>query len=139
MHTSKNQNPIPPKPPDLNAIDTLMEIDSTPSSFKERLMANESFTQPMLDQIPMDTNTTLENEVIQTTESPNNTYTVQFSKEDKKIIYHPWRFSLIIKLQGKRILHDVLKKKIIDLWRPSEALPLIDLGEDYYIVRFNKE
>lgn len=27
----------------------------------------------------------------------------------------------------------------MDLWKPSESFPLIDLGEDYYIVRFNKE
>ncbi|XP_019253786.1 PREDICTED: uncharacterized protein LOC109232468 [Nicotiana attenuata] len=68
-----------------------------------------------------------------------NNNTVQITGEDKQRIYYPWRFSLIIKLQEKKILHQVLKRKITDLWKPSEAFPLIDLGEGYYTVKFNKE
>lgn len=64
---------------------------------------------------------------------------VPISGEDKQHIYYPWRFSVIIKLQEKKILHQVLKRKITDLWKPSEVFPLIDLGEGYYTVKFNKE
>lgn len=63
-----------------------------------------------------------------------NNNKVQVSGEDKQQIYYPWRFSLIIKLQEKKkILRQVLKRK------PSEAFPLVDLGEGYYTVKFNKE
>lgn len=108
MYPNTIQNPIPPKLPDINAKQTLMETDS--SSFKEKLMADESFQSPLPHQIPMDTNLTPDNEEIQVQDPHNNTYVVPITKEDKIRIYHPWRFSLIIKLQGKIILHNVLKK-----------------------------
>lgn len=39
----------------------------------------------------------------------------------------------------KKLAHDYLKKKLISLWKPIEDLILIDLGHDYYIVKFLKE
>lgn len=54
-------------------------------------------------------------------------------------IYQPWRYSVIIKLQGRRILHNYLKQKITRLWKPTENFPLIDLCNDYYTVKFQKE
>lgn len=58
---------------------------------------------------------------------------------NRQRIYEPWKYTVIIKLMGKRLVHHYLKKKIQDLWRPTENLSLIDLGEDYYIVKFAKE
>lgn len=54
-------------------------------------------------------------------------------------ICQPWKFLLIIKLMGKRILHLYLKRKIQELWKPTENFALMDLGADYFIVKFNKE
>lgn len=45
--------------------------------------------------------------------SPLNT--IELSDEDKQCMYHIWRFSLIIKLLGKRISHQYLKAKIQQL------------------------
>lgn len=42
----------------------------------------------------------------------------------------PWRFSVIINLQGKKILHQILKRKLNEIWKSSEPFPLIDLSED---------
>lgn len=64
--------------------------------------------------------------------------TIPIFLEDKQRIYLPWRFSLIIKLQGKRILHQLLKRKIQELWKINEN-PLIDLGNDYFTVKLQKE
>lgn len=64
---------------------------------------------------------------------------VSFSADDLQGIYHPWRYSLIIKLLGKRIQHQYLKRKVQDIWKITESFPLIDLGADYYIVKFNSE
>lgn len=41
--------------------------------------------------------------------------------------------------QGKRILHQLLKQKIQDLWRINENFPLIYLGNDYFTVKLQKE
>lgn len=60
-----------------------------------------------------------------------NPITVHISQEDKLRIYELWKFSLIIKLQGKRTLHHILKRKVHDLWKLQENFPLIDLGNDY--------
>lgn len=64
---------------------------------------------------------------------------VTITKEDKQRIYHPWKYSLIIKLHEKRILHQILKQKIQELWKIKENFPLIDLGNDYYIVKLQNE
>ncbi|XP_019257717.1 PREDICTED: uncharacterized protein LOC109235928 [Nicotiana attenuata] len=63
---------------------------------------------------------------------------ITLTDEEKQRIYEPWKFSLIVKLFGKRILHHYLEKKIQELWRPTKNFPLIDLGDDYYIVKFTK-
>lgn len=142
MFQYPNQNTISPKPPDINSQQALMEAET--SSFKDKLMAyehkdNKSILFPLPHQIPVEINITTDNNEIQSEIPHSNTYTVPVTTEDKQKIYYPWRFSLIIKVQGKRILHKVLKRKLIELWKPSQSFPLIDLGEDYYIVRFNKE
>ncbi|XP_075110427.1 uncharacterized protein LOC142181308 [Nicotiana tabacum] len=61
------------------------------------------------------------------------------SEDDKQRIYNPWKYSLIIKLMGKRIVHHYLKRKTQELWKVDENYPLIDLGEDYYTVKLMKE
>lgn len=40
------------------------------------------------------------------------TKAISLTKEDKQRIYEPWKFSIIVKLFGKRIMHHYLKKKI---------------------------
>lgn len=59
--------------------------------------------------------------------------------EDRQRIYYPRKYSLIIKLQGRRIPHQILKQKIQALWKIGDHIPLIDLGNDYYIVKLQKE
>ncbi|KAK6782534.1 hypothetical protein RDI58_020330 [Solanum bulbocastanum] len=59
--------------------------------------------------------------------------------EERKRIYQPWTYSITIKIFGKRINHQYLKRKLANLWRVSEDIELIDLGHDYYIVKFYKE
>nr|XP_016457641.1 PREDICTED: uncharacterized protein LOC107781456 [Nicotiana tabacum] len=84
----------------------------------------------------IDTN---EEEDEKASEDPEGEFKVPVSGKDKLRIYYPWRFSIIIKLLGKKILHQVLKCKLIDLWKPTKAFSLINVGEQYYIVKFNKE
>lgn len=59
--------------------------------------------------------------------------------ENRSRMYTPWKFSMIVKLIGKRIPHQYLKEKITKLWKPIEPFPLIDLGHDFFIVKFSKE
>lgn len=60
-------------------------------------------------------------------------------EEDKKRIYRPWKYSIIVKVIGKKINHMYLKTRLKMLLKTSEELLLIDLQHDYYIAKFFKE
>lgn len=61
------------------------------------------------------------------------------SVEYKEWIYRPWAYSVIIKLATKKVSHEYLRKRLINIWKPTKDLVLIDLGFDYYTVKFLKE
>lgn len=60
-------------------------------------------------------------------------------EEDQKRIYTPWSYSIIIKIFKTNINYVYLKKKLALLWRITEEFILIDLGNDYLIVKLYKE
>lgn len=47
-----------------------------------------------------------------------------------------WRGSLIIKVLGKPIGFMALRKRLLQLWQPKGDLTLIDLANEFYIVKF---
>lgn len=61
------------------------------------------------------------------------------TEEDKARIHHPWAYSVIIKLIRLRVNHAYLKNRLNVPWKPMEELILIDLGNNYFIVKFFKE
>lgn len=65
--------------------------------------------------------------------------TIYHSKEELRRLYLPWRNSIIIKVFEKKNSHIYLKHKLQDLWQPTEQIVLIDLGNDYHIVKFQSE
>ncbi|KAK4734000.1 hypothetical protein R3W88_008261 [Solanum pinnatisectum] len=69
----------------------------------------------------------------------NGIKTILLSEVDNERLCAPWKHSLIIKLLGKQITHQYLREKIQKLWNPTEQFPLIDMGLDYFIVKFSKE
>lgn len=56
---------------------------------------------------------------------------IALTEEDRGRMYTPLKFSLIIKLLGKRVLHQYLKTNVQDLWKPNEPFTLIDIGPDF--------
>lgn len=64
---------------------------------------------------------------------------IHLINEDKKRIYKPWVFSVIIKVFRKKINHIYLKRRLSMIWKTTKEIVLIDLGHDYYIVKFFKE
>ncbi|XP_019266854.1 PREDICTED: uncharacterized protein LOC109244251 [Nicotiana attenuata] len=129
---------LPPKPPNINSFQANQSF-----TFKDKLLFNDSernlsISQPPSYLLPMAVDT-IEEEGKKVPKGQEDEYMVPITREDKQRIYYPWRFSVIIKLQGKKVLHQILKRKLADLWKPKETFPLIDLGEDYFTVKFNKE
>lgn len=64
---------------------------------------------------------------------------IALSKEYKKCLYHPWCFSVTIKVFGRGMTHHYLRSKLIDLWKPSKQLILIDLRWDFFVIKFGLE
>lgn len=57
---------------------------------------------------------------------------------DKSWLYSPWQFSLIVKDFGRKINHLTLPQKVMSLWRPIESLSLIDLRNDFFLIKGRK-
>lgn len=67
----------------------------------------------------------------------NNNF-IPLTSEDKTHIYSPWTQSLFIKVIVQKVAHQLLKLKLMSLWKPTEDLTLVDLGANFFI-RFNHE
>nr|XP_016442293.1 PREDICTED: uncharacterized protein LOC107767720 [Nicotiana tabacum] len=64
---------------------------------------------------------------------------IPITSEDKERIYKNWENVLIIKIFGRRVTYQFLQQKIHAIWRPTEHLSLIDLGCDYYLIKFTRQ
>lgn len=64
---------------------------------------------------------------------------VSLSKEEIREARKPWVNSVIIKLLGRRINMKFLQQRLLKMWNPAGELALIDLENDYYLVRFSEK
>ena len=62
---------------------------------------------------------------------------VKLTRETKLRIRKPWSKALIIKLYGRAIGLGALQSKLNVLWKPTESLDCVDLGKEFYSVRFS--
>lgn len=51
----------------------------------------------------------------------------------------PWEDALVISLLGKRISYNVLKDKLVKLWKLSADFDMMNVGNDFYMVKFGLE
>lgn len=61
------------------------------------------------------------------------------SSEEKKMMFWDWKNILIVKLMGKNISVKVLLSRLGRLWQIQGAWRLIDLGESFFVVRFQSQ
>ena len=61
---------------------------------------------------------------------------IGFPKEEKIRMRAPWQKALIIKTFGKRMVFSFLLERVRKMWNPSGGMDCIDLGYDYYLVKF---
>ncbi|WMV51868.1 hypothetical protein MTR67_045253 [Solanum verrucosum] len=60
---------------------------------------------------------------------------IPITTSDKHRLYMPRKQSLIIKLIGKKIGNSYLQNILQALWQLTEKINLIDLSEDYYLIK----
>ncbi|WMV13899.1 hypothetical protein MTR67_007284, partial [Solanum verrucosum] len=63
---------------------------------------------------------------------------IPISSSDKLRLYSPWKYSLIVKLIGKRIGYIYFQNRLQALWQLSEKISLIDVSEDFYFTKLAK-
>nr|POE77266.1 uncharacterized protein CFP56_29768 [Quercus suber] len=61
---------------------------------------------------------------------------ISFSKEEKVRMRAPWQKALIIKTFGRRMAFSFLVERVRKMWNPCGGMDCIDLGYDYFLVRF---
>ena len=64
---------------------------------------------------------------------------VCLSREEKALIMAVWRKALIIKAFGRKVGYNYLYPKIRSLWNPCGKMDCIDLGSDYFLIKFDLE
>ncbi|BFG40981.1 hypothetical protein CerSpe_272550 [Prunus speciosa] len=61
---------------------------------------------------------------------------IQFSDKVKSALYRPWRSAVIIKLMGRPLAYTFLRSRLLQRWALKGPMSLIDLENNYYIVKF---
>lgn len=119
----------PPEPPDLNP---LMVIDPPPKSAPFVEIVKGSIPSPsQLGPLPIES--FVDENICDMSD------VIHLSQYDKRQLYAPWKFSIIIKLVGKKLNHIYLKKKLANLWKLQTDFSLIDLGFEFFTVKFTDE
>lgn len=67
-----------------------------------------------------------------------DTAVVWLSKEDKLRIRRPWNNSIIAKVVGRKVGFHFLSSKLNSMWRPSGIMSVIDLGQEYFLIKFSE-
>ncbi|KAH9751655.1 DUF4283 domain-containing protein [Citrus sinensis] len=64
------------------------------------------------------------------------------SGEDLKVhaqLMKPWQYTVVFKLWGRRIVYRTLCNSLETIWSSTQGFSVIDLENDYYLVRFRTE
>ena len=104
-------------------------------SFKDKLMGEipGAYNQAFELNGNMESNEDSDEKVA---ELRNGVAAVTLSKEVKQRIRAPWVNSLIVKVYGRLVGFHFLQARLISMWRPLGRMDIIDLGKEFYLVRF---
>nr|XP_009794210.1 PREDICTED: uncharacterized protein LOC104241008 [Nicotiana sylvestris] len=109
-----------------------MEVETPQHSYKEMLLDKQECNQT--NYYDMEHQSTPE-----VAKGKHIEGSIPLSPEEKERLYMPWKFSVIIKIFKRKMPHHMLRSRLINLWKPSEQLILVDLGWDFFIVKFSLE
>lgn len=117
-------------------IDDASPIPKQPT-FLQTLLTNKYLSPTLSNQQSSINTADLSDEII-----PNNidedTF-IPITSNDKSRLYEPWKYSVIIKIFGRKIVHHILRNKLLALWKPTEDLPIFDLGLIFSLSNIKKK
>nr|XP_025652243.1 uncharacterized protein LOC112748247 [Arachis hypogaea] len=63
-------------------------------------------------------------------------FNIVISEKVERELWKPWWRSLIVKLLGRKISYPVMKRRLEIMWGRFGGIDVIDLGNDFYLVKF---
>ncbi|KAK8997026.1 hypothetical protein V6N11_020518 [Hibiscus sabdariffa] len=69
--------------------------------------------------------------------SMNGIPTIDFSERVQALAVRSMELTLVVKILGRRIGYNTLHNRIYGIWRPSHPIKLIDIENDYFLVKFS--
>lgn len=102
--------PPKPKPPDIHKEINSQLPENPPISFKDKLIRGEVGMDIIIDTTDSISNTmpTTASHIPSKDPLASKEKRISLSQEDRVRMYMPRKYSIIIKLQGKRTLHQIL-------------------------------
>ncbi|KAE9452098.1 hypothetical protein C3L33_16004, partial [Rhododendron williamsianum] len=79
----------------------------------------------------------LEKEVFTLVEDSDGIPSISITEEEKDRIRKPWSTSVIIRVIGRTFRHMYLMSKLESLWKPTEKMECLELGNHFLLVRFH--
>ncbi|GKV52341.1 hypothetical protein SLEP1_g58930 [Rubroshorea leprosula] len=114
----------------------MVEAAANPQSYRDKLICDGSFETPDKD-LSFDAILEYLDEDSNIDDDPNDpTPIILFSKEEKRHMREPWKNALIVKTFGKSMGYNFLYGSLKAQWKPAGKWDCIDLGYDFFLVRF---
>ena len=66
----------------------------------------------------------------------NGMVAVNLTPDERKSIRSRWNHALIVKVFGRTVGFHYLHSKVVSLWKPTRRLDCVDLGRDFFLMRF---
>ena len=153
MSEPLDENPLPQSSPENHFLinfthkkDTPSDIFPLPTSKDEDLprIPTPSFKVALLHDMSVDGNTvsspTYEEDLLMDNTEDGRAKlldpTIPFPSHVRENIYAPWKTSVIVKVIGKSFGYKTLLMRLTGIWRPKGNFTLIDLGYDFFLVKF---
>lgn len=65
--------------------------------------------------------------------------TILLTAEEKRKIRKPWKNAIIIKVLDQTVGFNYLRRSLMQKWKPKGEFAMIDVGNEYYVIRFTNE
>ncbi|KAL9419379.1 hypothetical protein AB3S75_037193 [Citrus x aurantiifolia] len=105
-------------------------------SFRDQLMKSQKDTEEELFGCDEDLDLNPEDVLFMNTESMPS---ITFSPKVHEQLIKPWQNTVVVKLLGRRIGYRALCNRLESLWSMTPGFNIIDLENDFYLVRFKNE
>ncbi|KAL4309737.1 hypothetical protein GQ457_01G012650 [Hibiscus cannabinus] len=137
----RDENPLDPPPLPSASLPSRMDCDEIVAarnlvSYKD-IVAGSHTTRQDSDLVDLDDDDIelLEEDI--TLGTVNGVPTIDFSDRVQHLALKSMDLTLVVKVLGRRIGYNTLHNRIYGIWKPSRPIKLIDIENDFFLVKFS--